>query len=206
MRHAFQAIWQGLVNVNRNGYAYIWANIAFFALSLPIITLPAAWSAIWRVAHSSLTEPSVADLELFWSTFKENFLAATLWGFGLALAGFISVTNLVAYREATGWGYDLLRLGWFAALYLWLAVLLYSWGIYYEMETPSIWGASRNALVMAVTNPFFTLCILLATLTLVFISFVLPPLLPLLTIASISAIANAAVLNRLAQYRSAQGK
>jgi uncharacterized membrane protein YesL len=199
-----RAVLRGLNSVRWNGYAYIWANLAFLGFSLPVVTLPAALSALFRVGHVSQTDPSEADLMLFWETFKENFWQATLWGVINALVGTVCLSNLIVYWDVDGTLIDGLRLAWLAATFLWLGTFIYTWSIFYEMEEPSLWGATRNALVMTITNPFFTLTILICLGIIAMVSAVLVASWVVLTFGVISAVANAAVLDRLALYRKTQ--
>jgi uncharacterized membrane protein YesL len=192
---------RGLNSVRLQGYTYIWANLAFVALSLPVVTMPAALSALFRVSHSAYTDPSEADLALFWDTFKENLLRALPWGvvsFGFI---FINIANLTAYTELPGFMGYALRVIWVVALLLWLAVLLYTWPIYYEMSEPRLVEAARNAFVMVLQNPFFTMTILFCLGILLVISTILVALWVLLTCGVIAAVSTAAVLDRLGVYR-----
>lgn len=195
----------GLNSVRKNGYAYIWANLAFLLLSLPIITAPAAYSALWRVAHETQTQPTTADLGLFWETFRENLWRAMPWGF-LNLA-FVAITfsNFLAYNETPGLVVFGLRMAWLVSSFMWGGVVLYTWAIFYEMEIPSVWGATRNALVMTLKNPFFTLAILIGIILVSMISTILTMLWILLTWGAVAAISTAAVLDRLADIRTSQG-
>jgi hypothetical protein len=46
---------------------------------------------------------------------------------------------------------------WVFALVLWFGVQFYVWPIFYAMERPTLAGAFRNAAVMAIRSPLFTL-------------------------------------------------
>ena len=204
MGSGLRSVLRGLNSVRLNGYAYIWANLAFVALSLPVITLPAAYRALFRMGHHAQTEPSEADLALFWETFRQDFWKSLLWGLAHVLYGLITVSNLSTYEAVEGTGVTLLRFIWLGGAFVWLGALTYTWPIYYEMEQPSLLSATRNAVIMTLRNPFFTLMVLLSILLLALISTVLVATWILLTFGAISAVANAAVLDRLALYRTVQ--
>lgn len=195
---ALVAIWRGLNDVRIKGYSYIWSNIAFVVCSLPLVTMPAAWSALCRVSHEAQTSPSNADLDLFWQTFKANIWRGMGWGLAHGLFALVNFSNLIAYADASGM-VAALRLVWLAAGVVWLAVALYTWPFYYEMATPTLWGATRNALVMVLQNPFFTLIILMVVGFMVWLSTVLVALWLVLTFSVITAISTAAVLGELAK-------
>lgn len=192
--------WRALGNLRYNGYAYVWSNLAFVALCLPVITIPAAWSALCRVGHLAYTDPSEADLSAFWQTFRQNLWRALPWGLGSALFGYINISNLIAYASEDGLIVTGLMTVWFLAGIVWLGMLLFTWPIYYEMAEPSVWGATRNALVMVLRNPLMTLTLLVFLAVLAALSIVLIAAWLLLTFGVIVAIGNAAVLDRLAVY------
>lgn len=202
MWDGLRAVWRGLGNFRNLGYTYIWANLAFVVLSLPLVTLPAAYSALQRVGHLAYTDPSEADLAAFWQTFRANLGRALPWGVANVLFAVINFNNLIAYASVGTPLTIALEVLWFAAALIWLGMLLYTWPIYYEMEFPTVWGATRNALVMVLRNPFYTLALLLVIAVLAVISTVLVAAWLLLTFGAIAAIANAAVQDRLAQYRA----
>ncbi len=199
------ALGRAMGNLRDMGYTYIWANVAFVALSLPIITMPAAFSALFRVGHAAYTEPSEADLSLFWETFRQNLWRAFPWGVVNIAFIVINTSNLIAYSGIQEPLYLVLRAIWAASVPIWLALLLYTWPIYYEMENPSIIGAVRNAGVMLLINPIFTFVILTGVALVVILSTLFVAAWILLTCGVIAAIANAAVLDRLQLAREQGG-
>jgi uncharacterized membrane protein YesL len=201
---AIQVIFRGLNDVRLKGYTYIWANVAFVALALPIVTAPAAFSALCRVAHAARTQNHEADLELFWQTFKENLWRAMPWGAVHLLYGVINFSNITAYISSPNPLFKGLWVIWLGSTPFWLAVLLYTWFIYYEMEQPDLIGATRNALVMVVVNPVFTLTLMVAIILLSVISTFLVAAWLLLTWGFIASLGAEAVLNRLNVFREAE--
>jgi uncharacterized membrane protein YesL len=193
---------RGLGNFRHRGYSYIWTNLAFVALSLPVITAPAAYSALMRIGHLAHTAPDEADLAAFWEAFKTNLLRALGWGFANTIFALINFNNLIAYAGIDTPLVAALETIWIIATVIWLGMLLYTWPIYYEMAEPTVYGAMRNALVMVLQNPLFTLAILVILVVLAVFSTVLIASWLLLTFGIFSAVANAAVLDRLARYRS----
>jgi uncharacterized membrane protein YesL len=196
MFSGLKAFWRGILHLNHRGYVYVWANVLWVFLSLFIITAPAAWAGLMKMSHHAYYHPST-DIHDFWDGFKENFkrgLVLTLLNF--IIIG-INIWNLAAYRESVGVGVIALRLVWLSVLWVWFTVQLYMWALFYEMETPTLWGAMRNALVMLVLNPFFTLGLWLGLILLLIFSTVLPVSWLLLTGGALAAIANSAVRDRL---------
>lgn len=201
MVEAGKSIYQSLKQLRQQGYAYIWANMAFMVLSLPLVTLPAAYSALMRVGHAAHTEPHEADLALFWETFRANFWRSLAWGFAHVLFALVHFTNIFAYGGAYG---GLLRGFWLVIGVTWAGLLLYTWPLYYEMEAPTLVGATRNAILMILHNPLFTFLIVVCVSIYVILSTIFIAAWAMLTWGAIAALANAAVWNRLNAYRKAQ--
>lgn len=192
-----QVTWRGIRTVWTAGYVYIWSNLAFIALCIPVVTAPAAFSALMRVAHAAQTQPHESDLDLFWETFKANLRRAFLWGLAHALFALVNFTNLFSYVGEPGLITSVLRGIWLAAGIAWVGILFYTWPLYYEMETPNLWGATRNAAVMVLQNPFFTITILAGMIIVSVVSTILMAMWLLLTWGIFAAVFNTAVQDRL---------
>lgn len=201
MGNAAKSIIISLNQLRVHGYAFIWANIAFVVLSIPLVTLPAAFSALMRVGHAAYTEPQYADLSLMWETFRANLWRTLPWGICNFLFGLVNFTNFYMYSGAYG---SVLQVFWLAAGIAWVGILLYIWPIYYEMESPSLVGATRNAGLMVLQNPLFTLLVVVCVCMYIVLSTIFIASWMLLTWGAIAALANAAVMNRLDAYRRIQ--
>jgi uncharacterized membrane protein YesL len=193
----FLAIWRGLRHLNHRGYIYIWANLLWVILSLPIITAPAAWAGLMRLSYTAYRNPSV-NLDDFWEGFRENLRRGVVL---VVLNGVIigvNVSNLAHYAGQGGLAVDFMRVVWIMALVIWFTIQLYLWPLFYEMAEPSLWGALRNAAQMIVFNPLFTLALWIGVGVVIVVStaFMLPWV--LLTGGLLAAVANSAVINRLA--------
>jgi uncharacterized membrane protein YesL len=206
MLAGLRAVLRALNDVRQQGYIYIWSNLAFVALSLPLVTLPAAYAALCKVAHQTQTEPrSPEPLELFWETFKSLLWTALPWGLAMAGSAFMIVSNMFAYADIQGVPVQALRMTWLAGSLLWTAVLLFTWPIYYEMAEPTVWGATRNAAVLVLRNPFFTVAVIVIVLILSVISTLAMVAWLLLSFGAVASIGSAAVIDRLAVYRAERG-
>jgi hypothetical protein len=196
MWDGLRAWWQGLRHFEHRGYIYIWANVFWFVLSLPLITAPAAWAGLMYMSHRAYYSPS-ANVNDFWEGFKSQLKPTLPLVFvNFFFVGF-GVGNFWLYRGQTGPFLDLLRVIWLIGLIGWLTVQLYLWPLYYEMAQPMLWGAVRNAVVMLLLNPGFTIGLWLGiALMLVLSTFFGVPWL-LLTGSALAAVANSAVVNRL---------
>lgn len=181
------------------GYLYVWANVAFFVACLPIITLPSAYFALWRLMYTLHKEPDTANMALFWETFKQNFWQSTLWGaLNLAFA-IVHISNMTAYANNPEPLFRVLNIVWGVILFLWLGILLYSGGIYAAMQTPNVWEATKNAFVMVLRHPFFTLFLMTLVMLLVSISLWFLALWVVLTVSMIASLSSATTIELLYQ-------
>lgn len=199
---AFRAIGRGIKEVWYKGYTYIWANLAFIATSLFIVTIPAAWSALCKVCHEAQTSPSNADIDLFWQTLKTNFWRSLPWGLAHLIFGVMNITNLLTYTDSADPATIILRGMWWGLGFVWIAVFITTWTFFYEMKAPTLLGATRNALIFVLQNPLQLLIILVIISVIGVISTVLVGLWFVLTIALIVAIYTSAVLMVIEAYRS----
>lgn len=196
MIEALKVWWNALRHVWVRGYIYVWGTLCWAGLSLPIITAPAAWAGLVRMSHLAHTARS-ADLTDFWEGFKANLRRTLVLGLVNALIIVVNVANLWNYRFDSGLTVDLLRIVWVLVLVIWFSIQLYLWPIFYEMETPTLAGALRNAALMVLLNPLFTLALWPGIIVLAVISTVFGAPWLILTGGIFASLSVSAVLNRL---------
>lgn len=198
---ALRVWWRGWQQVQQRGYVYVWASLCAFGLSLLIVTAPAAWAGLVRMSHAGFTNPN-ADLRDFWDGFREHLGRGILLALLNALILYINLVNLLSYANQTDFIYIPMRIIWISVVVVWLMVQFYAFPIYYEMERPAYGGAFRNAAVMCLLNPGFTLLIAVEIGLVAALSSALVALWALLTPGLLSAVAAAAVLDRLGKLRN----
>lgn len=191
-----QAVWRGLRHLNQRGYVYIWANVLWALLTLPLVTAPAAWAGLVKVSHAAYTQPT-ADIGLFWQGFRQNLRRGLVLFVLNVVVIVLNVTNLSAYAGQTGLVVDFARAVWLLTLAVWFAVQLYLWPLLYEMKHPALLGAMRNALVMIYLNPLFTLAVLLCAALIAVLSTVFMAAWILIGGSALAVIATSAVFDRL---------
>lgn len=187
---------RGLAHLWRRSYLYVWANLFWALLTLLIFTAPAAWAGLTRLGYVAHREPLVS-LDDFWRGFRETWKMGILLALINLLFIIITVSNLLSYASEIGAGFVALRIVWLGSLLLWLICQYFAWVFYFAMKRPTFTGALRNAAVMMLRNPLFTLGVLVILFLLMAISTILPAAWILIGGAGMACIANSAVQDRL---------
>ncbi|MBL8134116.1 MAG: DUF624 domain-containing protein [Anaerolineae bacterium] len=191
-----RAVWRGLKHFNQAGHLYIWCNIAWILLTLPVLTAPAAWAGMIRLSWTIQRQPT-ASWSDFWQGFRENLRRGVV--IALANVAYFAVLaiNWTSYAPAQGFIFDVLRGMWLLMTVLVIVVQLYIGPLYYAMDHPTLRGALRNALVMVLLNPLFTLALLVCVAIIAVLSTMLPVIWMLVTGGALAAVMTTAVIDRL---------
>src|SRR5215207_4977050 len=110
--------WQCIKHLNHRGYIYVWANLFWIALTLPIVTAPAAWAALNVLAHRARTRSSV-NMDDFWEGFRKHFKRSLLNGLLTLCILIINISNLLGYSNQPGLMMMVMRLVWLLTLLIW---------------------------------------------------------------------------------------
>jgi uncharacterized membrane protein YesL len=152
---------QAFIQYERFSYRYVQANLLVIALTIPIITAPAAYAALLhmtRTAHTGITT-TFSD---FWEGFRLYFKRATLLGVCEALVAFMLYINFTTYASGQGLAFVMLRVAWFILIGWWFMARLYAWPllIVLDLTGKSAVGAVidvyRNAFLMLFRKPVYT--------------------------------------------------
>lgn len=200
MLGALRVVWRGIVQFERYAWLYILANLLSIALSLPIVTIPAAYAGLCRLSHTAQTSHTTTIGE-FWSGFRAALGRGIIVGLLNVVVIAILIVNFLTYRNQTGALFVALRAAWVIILIGWVGVQLYLWPMLDEMEPATLASGFRNAALMVSLNPVFSLTLLTIIGVLVVISTALAVPWLLITGSLFACISNAAVLDRLALAR-----
>ena len=144
-------------------------NLLFVIFSLPVITLPAALTALNRVCIIIYRDGNIFLWDEFWKEFHRSFLRALGPGFGFALLLF--------------GGYFFMSLGNGNSQLVFFAMLFWALGIFMTITALLIgemffvmisvleignFNALKNALILSLARPVRSLAILLIVFALVF--------------------------------------
>lgn len=197
MLRGLAAVWGGVGHVYGRMFSYVGVNLLWLVCSLPIVTAPAAWAGLCRFSYHALRHPT-ADISEYWAGFRATLGRGLVIGVINVVLVITSVSNLIAYPARDN---DpliaVLRIAWIMLPVIWFALQLYVFALLPALERPTLIGAYRNAAIMVILNPFYTLVIWISAGLLIALSVVFPLVLALLTGALLAGIANFAVLDRL---------
>jgi len=197
MLRGLAVVWGGVGHVYGRMFSYIGVNLLWLVCSLPIVTAPAAWAGLCRFSYHALRHPTT-EIGEFWAGFRENLRRGLVIGVVNSVLVITSVSNLIAYPpQADNPLIAALRIAWIMLPVIWFALQLYVFALLPALERPTLIGAYRNAGIMVILNPFYTLVIWISAGLLIALSVIFPLMLALLTGALLAGIANHAVLDRL---------
>ncbi len=194
---ALKTWWRAGRHLQHRGYVYIWANLCFVVIALPIITAPAGFAGLVKLSQA-LQRGERADLNTFWSGLRENLGRGSVLGILTILVLIVNGGNLIAYEAVSTIDVSL-RIVWIAAIALWLMLMFYFWSLYYAMEAPTTINVLRNATLLILRHPAATLVHVIGLVTLGVLTLILPFLGVLLTFSFAAILSTRAVFDCLAE-------
>jgi len=206
MRHVFQVFWEALKNFWDELFLLMLMNIVTVLLVAPVVTFPPALAGLWSVANLVAKGRSI-----HWSDYFEGFRRYFWKAWGLALLNLLVIVTLFSNTRFYAPGNAPFEIDptlslWIRALFLgagllWLVIQLFPMGLLLEQEDQRLRVALRNAAVLLITSPGFTVVLVLLLLVVAALSTAFPVLWILLTPALFAVVCNAAVLHLLEPYR-----
>lgn len=113
------------VNFLTRAFNFIAANFLFVLTSIPIITIGASWSALYRVI-SNLVDDSSTSLGIYFETFRGKFKMATKIWVPCAVLLFLLLTETLFISNTAGTEIALPSGGAIQIILIVIAVLLFS--------------------------------------------------------------------------------
>ena len=162
MRQIGKIMFSGLVTA-WDGFWFVWlAEILWFALCLPIITAPLAFTGLYYTMHQLANGESV-DWKTFFEGIKRYFWAGLRW-FGFNLLVVFVLAFYFLFFSASDLTQDLRQAisGVPAGLMVvWGIINAFTFPLMLQQEKPSYLTALRNSLVFYLKWPLFTLAFVL---------------------------------------------
>jgi uncharacterized membrane protein YesL len=162
---AWQVLGTAIDDLRDIGVYLVALNLLWFFSSALIITAPPATAALYAFTRELGYRRRVAWTDYF-SFMRRYFWIGWRWGLLNLMAVIVFATNIAFYGMLDPPLNILGRGGWTAAFILWLIGQLYCFPILLEQERPAVRAALRNAFVLLLRHPVFTLNLVLVVLAL----------------------------------------
>ncbi len=140
----------------REFVVFIFFNLVWLALQLPIVTAPPATAAMYviarRAANNELLDPRDG-----WAALRQVFVPAWKWGL-VNLAIVIPLfANFYAYQNAQGFIWTVIRLVWGGVGVVWFTLNLFYWPFWLAQSDQRLVTTFRNSAVMLLKAPLLGL-------------------------------------------------
>ncbi|MGP4038778.1 YesL family protein [Gracilibacillus sp. D59] len=124
-------------------------------------------------------EDAVAVFNMFWNTFRQDFIKSNLLGIVLFGIGYVLYIDLAILPDDGVW-WSLLRYGIIVCSILFLIVIFYIFPVYvhYKLKNPSY---IKYALLLGIAYPHITIAMLIGVVMLYVILYNIPGLIPFFT-------------------------
>jgi uncharacterized membrane protein YesL len=189
---AWQAIGQAVIDIRYVGVTLAYFNVLWVFSSVLIVTAPPATAALYVTTREIGYRRQVGWRD-FVRLLRTHFFVGWRWATLNAMAVGIVFANLTFYSYMDNAIGVLLIALWLGLGFVWLVVQMYCFPLLLEQSRPAVIMALRNAFVLSMRHPLFTLTYVLVAGFFVFISLVVPYLWVLITPALLAFLYNRAV-------------
>ncbi len=185
-------------------FLMVGVNLMWGLLAIPIITLfPATMGAYYLT--SAKAQGRRIEFDLFWQGFRQYFGKSWALGAINTVITVLLVVNILFYIQQPNWLFYLTII-WLYLLILWIGILIYVFPLALEQDNKSVRLIYRNAVLLAMGRPVFTLVIAILSVLLLAASIVLSPLLLLVYIPLSALVGNHALIVALEDIERRQAK
>jgi uncharacterized membrane protein YesL len=199
MRLALRVVWSALRDYYEEMYILAGANIVWFLLCLPIVTIPPATAGMLYLTNQVAHHKTV-EFSMFFQGFKKFFWKSWLLALINIMVAILFYSNYTFYGRYNAQWAAIVR-GLFVGLAaLWLLIQMYVFPMLLEQEKPRLLLALRNAAYMTFASPIISLVIGICAVVLMAISVGLALPLALAMMAVIGLVGNHAVLALLLHF------
>ncbi len=179
MRQAFRVTWRSLQDTWQEWAVLVRANLLALALCLPIVTGPPALAGLHNLGFF-ITHEKQVEFKFFWQGFKDYFLDSwKLTALNGLVFGVLGVDVwFYLFRMQGAW--RLLGFVGLWMLFIWAVAQLYTFPLLVRQQERKLFLASRNAVLLTLAYPGFSLTAALLLAVLMALSLVLSPVFILL--------------------------
>lgn len=184
--------WDGMVGLST-------FNVVWLGLSLTVLLCPPATAGLYAVTNS-LAHGKGQRLSDFVEAARAYAWVSWRWALVNLVVGVLLAVNFVFYGSISGSGAFLIQVALTITGALWLVMQFYVWPFLIEQEQKRLRTALRNALLLTLAAPLYTLVLLVAAGLI--LAFSLVAILPLgfFTMGFLALLGNRAVVERLTHY------
>ncbi len=156
MVQAFQVTARAISLWWREFVLFLFFNVMWLVLQIPIVTGPPATAAMYVVARRAADHELIDPLH-GWLALRAMFAPAWKWGVVNLLIVIPTVANFYLYQNASGIGWTVLRLVWGMLAVLWFAMNLFYWPFWLAQSDQRVVNTFRNSAVLVLKAPLFAL-------------------------------------------------
>jgi uncharacterized membrane protein YesL len=192
MKHAFRIAWSSLRDTYEELFILIGANLLTLVLLIPVVTGPPALAGLHHLGFHISTEKRV-EFGLFWEGFRRYFLDSwKLAVFNVLVFGVLGV-DIWFYMSRVEGAWRVVGLVGVWMLLIWALAQLYTFPLLVRQEERKLFLLVRNAVLLTLAYPVFSLtaAVLLGLLLALSVVF---PIIFVLTGLSFSAVMSAHAL------------
>jgi uncharacterized membrane protein YesL len=184
----------------------ILANVVWFLLSLPVVTLFPALVGLFY-ATNQVAHDRASGGRAVWEGLRAYFWVSWRWGL-IFLAGLlIGGVNLWFYQQSQAEWIWLLAAVFLTLSVMWISVNLYVPAFLIEQVEPSLRTAYRNSLALWVRRPLNSALLVVACALLLYLSVAFFPMaVPLITAAFCAYLVNRSVVESIAMLGERGGE
>lgn len=190
-----------LIDAYLTSIPLIWANVVWFLLSLPLVTLFPALAGLYHSTYLIATDRDGGGRAV-WEGFRAHFWLGWRWGLLVGAGIIVLAVNVWFYGQVeTDWAW-LPRAVFLTLLMLWLAVNVYSFPVLLQQKEAHLRMALRNSLVFWMQRPFHSLLLVAACALLAWAStFYFPFAWIFLTGSLCAYLANRTIVESIAEFK-----
>jgi uncharacterized membrane protein YesL len=182
MLNAWEVLGASVMDVRHVGVQLIGCNLLWFFCCLPIITAPPATAALYVITREIGYRHSLSWRDFF-SYLGQYFFIGWRWGILNLIAVLIVWLNVWFYDNLAVSIAPLLRYVWIIAGVIWIIIQQYTFPLMLEQEKPRVLLATRNAIVLCLRHPIFTLTYALVAATFIVMTIAVPYFWMIFTVA-----------------------
>ena len=199
MQSALGVIWETLRDWWDGMVGLATFNLLWLGLSLTVILCPPATAGLYAVTNS-LAHGKGQRLDDFVAAARCYAWVSWRWALINLVLGVLLAVNLVFYGSIAGAAAFLIQMALVIGAAVWLVMQFYVWPFLIEQEQKRLRVALRNALLLALANPLYTLTLLLISGLVIVLSLVAILPLGFFTMSFLALLGNRAVVERLIHY------